>query len=161
VQGAVANAKLLVGGDANAGVELARTSLRMGPANPLAWDCLSLALLSSGALEEAHRHQMTANAIAARLPIRHFWDMGECLTSIVTGRHEQARRLEQSARAILAAFRPTLRYLTALAGARLNNVNGIGQRGFTPKFWRRSVPVSHRTASGSSVAPFIFRASAL
>jgi hypothetical protein len=117
VLAAAANAKVLIEGDVDAGLELARASLRMGPSNPFAWDSLSIALLGGGALEEAHRHQMTANTIAARSPIRHFWDMGACLTSVATGRFDQAQRLALSASALAPAFRPPLRYLTALHGA--------------------------------------------
>lgn len=117
VLAATANAKLLIDGDVVAGVEIARASLRMNASNPFAWDCLSIALLMNGAAEEAHRHQMWANQIAARYPIRHFRDMGAALTSVVTNRHEDALKLAQTAHAMAQSFRPPLRYLTALNGA--------------------------------------------
>jgi tetratricopeptide (TPR) repeat protein len=125
VLAACANARLLVQDDVNGGTELARASLRMNSANPFAWDCLSIGLLLNGALEEAHRHQLRANEIASRFPIRHFWEMGACLTSVVTGRNEQAVALASAASALAPAFRPPLRYLAALEAVRGNRSAAI------------------------------------
>ncbi len=114
VLAASANAKLLIDNDLEAGTKLARASLRMNAANPFAWDCLSIGLLMSGAHEEAHQYQLRANEIASRFPIRHFWEMGACLTSVVTRRTDDAIRLARSASALAPSFRPPLRYLAAL-----------------------------------------------
>jgi tetratricopeptide (TPR) repeat protein len=114
VLAASANARMLVTDDAAGAAQLAQSSLMMNPANPFAWDCMSIGLLVLDRLEEAHQHQRRANVIAARAPIRHFWDMGACLTSVVTGRYDEALRLAQSAAALVPTFRPPLRYLTAL-----------------------------------------------
>lgn len=113
-----ANASVLVAGDLETGVELARRSLDMNSANPFAWDCLSIALLMHGRPEEAHRHQLRACSLALRSPIRHFWDMGACLTSVVTGRFDLALQLARAASAMAPDFRPPLRYITALHAAR-------------------------------------------
>lgn len=114
VLAASSNARMLVTDDPAAAAQLAQSSLMMNPANPFAWDCMSIGLMSQGRLEEAHQHQKRANLIAARAPIRHFWDMGACLTSVVTGRYDEALRLAQSASALVPTFRPPLRYLTVL-----------------------------------------------
>lgn len=115
VLAAAANALVLIDGDMAAGIELARRSLAQNPANPFAWDCLSIGLLMEGKAEQAHDLQMRACTLAARSPIRHFWDMGACLTSVVTGRHEAALRLAQSASILMPEFRPPLRYMAALS----------------------------------------------
>jgi Flp pilus assembly protein TadD len=117
VLAACSNARMLVEGDLPAATELARSSLRMNPSNPFAWDCLSISMLLSGDREQAHQHQLRANVIAARSAIRHFWDMGVCLTSVATGRLDDALRMAQSASALVPSFRPPLRYLTALHAA--------------------------------------------
>ncbi|WP_284164725.1 hypothetical protein [Frigidibacter sp. SD6-1] len=118
VLSAAANSMVLVEDDLPAGVDLARRSLALNTANPFAWDCLSIALLMDGKAEEAHRLQMRACTLAARSPIRHFWDMGACLTSVVTGRHDAALRLAQAASVMVPDFRPPLRYMAALHAAR-------------------------------------------
>lgn len=113
-----ANSMVLVEDDIAAGIDLARRSLAQNSANPFAWDCLSIALLMDGKAEDAHRHQLRACALAARSPIRHFWDMGACLTSVVTGRHEAALHLAHAASVMVPDFRPPLRYMAALHAAR-------------------------------------------
>jgi hypothetical protein len=117
VLAACANARMLITRDLVASGAHAAASLRINPSNPFAWDCSSINLLLTGQSEAAHTHQMQANAIASRSPIRHFWDMGACLTSVATGRHDMALRMAQSAAALVPSFRPPLRYLTALHAA--------------------------------------------
>ncbi len=115
VLAAAANALVLVEGDTASGAELARRSLDRNPANPFAWDCLSIACLMEGRAREAHALQQRACAIAARSPIRHFWDMGLCLTSVVTGQYRQALQHAQAASILAPDFRPPLRYVAALS----------------------------------------------
>jgi len=115
VLAAAANALVLIEGDTASGAELARRSLDRNPANPFAWDCLSIACLMEGRAKEAHALQQRACAIAARSPIRHFWDMGLCLTSVVTGQHRQALQHAQAASILAPDFRPPLRYVAALS----------------------------------------------
>lgn len=110
-----ANALVLIDGDIASGVELARRSLALNAANPFAWDCLSIGLLMDGKAEGAHELQLRACTIAARSPIRHFWDMGACLTSVVTGRLDAALKLAHSASVLVPEFRPPLRYMAALS----------------------------------------------
>jgi hypothetical protein len=118
-----ANSLVLIEDDVASGVELARRSLALNSANPFAWDCLSIGLLMDGKAEEAHRHQLRACTLSARSPIRHFWDMGACLTSVVTGRFDAALHLAHSASVLVPDFRPPLRYMAAL-----HAVRGEGER---------------------------------
>lgn len=113
-----ANALVLIEDDVASGVELARRSLALNSANPFAWDCLSIALLMNGLPEDAHHHQIHACTLSARSPIRHFWDMGVCLTSVVTGRHDAALQLAHFASVLIPEFRSPLRYMAALFAAR-------------------------------------------
>lgn len=113
-----ANSLVLIEDDVASGAELARRSLALNSANPFAWDCLSIALLMDGKAEEAHRLQLRACTLSARSPIRHFWDMGACLTSVVTGRHDAALQLAHSASVLVPEFRPPLRYMAALFAIR-------------------------------------------
>lgn len=112
-----ANAHLLLDDDVPSGIELAQRAIHHNPANPFGWDALSIGLMMSGKVQEAHFHQLRAYAISARSPIRHFWDMGACLTSVAVGKLDQARRLAHSASILVPDFRPPLRYMAALNAA--------------------------------------------
>lgn len=116
VLAAAANAMVFLENDVSSGLELAERSLALNPANPFAWDCLSIARLMEGRAREAHQHQLTASRLAARSPIRHFWDMGLCLTSVVTGDLDSALKAAGSTSVLAPDFRPPLRYLAALSG---------------------------------------------
>ena len=101
------NARFLIDGNPSAGVGIAGSSLWIHAANPLAWDCLSIACLMSGAPEEAQRHQMRAKEIAAHVPIRHFRDMAARLTLVATARNDTVERAAESERVAAAdAYRP-------------------------------------------------------
>lgn len=112
-----ANAQLLIEDDVHAGLELARRAVSQNPANPFAWDAMSIGLAMSGRAQEAHLHQLRAFAISQKSPIRHFWDMGACLTSVATDKLEQARKLAHNASVMVPDFRPPLRYMAALDAA--------------------------------------------
>lgn len=109
-----ANAQLLIASDVLAGMELARRAVDLNPVNPFAWDALSIGLAMSGKPQEAHLHQLRAFAISQRSPIRHFWDMGACLTSVAAGKLDLARKLAHKAAVMAPDFRPPLRYMASL-----------------------------------------------
>lgn len=109
-----ANAHLLIQDDVHAGMEMARRAVDLNPANPFGWDALSIGLAMAGKPQEAHLHQLRAFAISQRSPIRHFWDMGACLTSVATGKLDLARKLAHNASVMAPDFRPPLRYMAAL-----------------------------------------------
>lgn len=112
-----ANAQLLIEDDVHAGLELARRAISQNPVNPFAWDAMSIGLAMSGKAQEAHLHQLRAFAISQKSPIRHFWDMGACLTSVATDKLDQARKLAHNASVMVPDFRPPLRYMAALDAA--------------------------------------------
>lgn len=118
VLSAASNARKLIEDDVAFGIELARRAMLLNPANPFAWDCLSIGLMMEGKFEALHRHQLHVGAISARSPIRHFRDIGAGLTSVVTGRLDEARRLAHSASVLVPDLRPPLRYMAALDGMR-------------------------------------------
>ncbi len=114
----VANTRLLMDEDVVAGQELARRSVELNPANPLAWDSLSTAKLYAGQMEAAHLLAVKAQHLGSSSPHKFWWDMGRCLTAALTGRAEEAMRMAEVSGALAPDFRPPLRYLTALYAAR-------------------------------------------
>lgn len=117
VLAAVANTRLVLDNDVNSCMELARRSVRLNPANPLAWDSLATAKLYAGDIGEAHALAVRAQKISSGSPFGHWWDFGRCLTAALTGRKAEALQLAEAAHALSPEFRPPLRYLTALYAA--------------------------------------------
>lgn len=138
-----ANAQLLIASDVHAGMELAQRAVGLNPVNPFAWDALSIGLAMSGKPQEAHLHQLRAFAISQRSPIRHFWDMGACLTSVATGKLDLARKLAHNASVMAPDFRPPLRYmatLDAIAGDRTAALQSVEKlRRLEPDFSLRQM----------------------
>lgn len=114
---AVANTRLVLDKDVNVCMELARRSVRLNPANPLAWNSLATAKLYAGDIGEAHALAVRAQKISSGSPFGHWWDFGRCLTAALTGRKAEALQLAEAAHALSPEFRPPLRYLTALYAA--------------------------------------------
>ena len=117
VVAAVANTRLVLDNDVNVCMELARRSVRLNPANPLAWNSLATAKLYAGDIGEAHALAVRAQKISSGSPFGHWWDFGRCLTAALTGRKAEALQLAAAAHALSPEFRPPLRYLTALYAA--------------------------------------------
>ncbi len=117
VVAAVANTRLVLDNDVSVCMELARRSVSLNPANPLAWDSLATAKLYAGDIGEAHALAVRAQKMSSGSPFGHWWDFGRCLTAALTGRREEALRLAEAAHALAPEFRPPLRYLTALYAA--------------------------------------------
>jgi tetratricopeptide (TPR) repeat protein len=117
VVAAVANTRLVLDKDVNVCMELARRSVRLNPANPLAWNSLATAKLYAGDIGEAHVLAVRAQKISSGSPFGHWWDFGRCLTAALTGRKAEALQLAEAAHALSPEFRPPLRYLTALYAA--------------------------------------------
>lgn len=117
VVAAVANTRLVLDNDVNVCMELARRSVRLNPANPLAWNSLATAKLYAGDIGEAHALAVRAQKISSGSPFGHWWDFGRCLTAALTGRKAEALQLAEAAHALSPEFRPPLRYLTALYAA--------------------------------------------
>jgi len=117
VLAACANMRLVLDEDINACLELARRSVRINPANPLAWDSLADAKLYAGDIGEAYALARRAQKISSGSPFGHWQDFGRCLTAALTGRRAEALRMAETAHALSPEFRPPLRYLTALYAA--------------------------------------------
>lgn len=130
VVASVANTRLVLDNDVNVCLELARRSVSLNPANPLAWNSLATAKLYSGEVGEAHALAVRAQKMSSGSPFGHWWDFGRCLTAALTGRKEEALRLAEAAHAMSPEFRPPLRYLTALYAAdeRFEDAWRVGQR---------------------------------
>lgn len=130
VVAAVANTRLVLDSDVSVCMELARRSVSLNPANPLAWDSLATAKLYAGDIGEAHALAVRAQKMSSGSPFGHWWDFGRCLTAALTGRREEALRLAEAAHALSPEFRPPLRYLTALYAAsdRPEDAYRVGQR---------------------------------
>jgi len=117
VVAAVANTRLVLDKDVNVCMELARRSVRLNPANPLAWNSLATAKLYAGEISEAHALAVRAQKMSSGSPFGHWWDFGRCLTAALTGHKTEALQLAEAAHALAPEFRPPLRYLTALYAA--------------------------------------------
>lgn len=118
VLAAVSNARIILDEDVIACQELARRSVELNPANPLAWDSLATAKLYAGQFEAAHLLAVKAQQLSATAPHKFWWDMGRCITAALTGRADEAMRMAEISGAQSPDFRPPLRYLTAMYAAR-------------------------------------------
>ncbi|MEM8802165.1 MAG: hypothetical protein AAGF55_06495, partial [Pseudomonadota bacterium] len=130
VVAAASNTRLVLDDDVNSCMQLARRSVSLNPANPLAWDMLATAKLYSGDIGEAHALAVRAQKMSSGSPFGHWWDFGRCLTAALTGQREEALQLAEKAHALSPEFRPPLRYLTALYAAeeRFEDAQRAGER---------------------------------
>lgn len=130
VVAAASNTRLVLDNDVNSCMQLARRSVSLNPANPLAWDMLATAKLYSGEIGEAHALAVRAQKMSSGSPFGHWWDFGRCLTAALTGQREEALQLAEKAHALSPEFRPPLRYLTALYAAdeRFDDAQRAGER---------------------------------
>ncbi|MGB3624921.1 MAG: hypothetical protein WA989_03780 [Henriciella sp.] len=114
VLAAVSYADFLVTGNIARGVELARRSLALNPANPFGWLSLCTANLHLGRSAEAHVDMMRARRIGALSPHRHWWEMACGLPATANSRIDEAIGRAKIAHALSPQFKPPLRYLIAL-----------------------------------------------
>lgn len=111
---AASNAQLFLLGDIVAAEEYARRAIALNPANPFAWDCLSMVSLYQGDRDAAHRLQRRARFIAGSSPQAHWFDMGCCLTATLKGQYTSALDFAHRSASVAPGFHPPLRYLIAL-----------------------------------------------
>lgn len=114
VLAAASNAAMILRADDVGGLEYAERSLKANPANPFAWDCLSVAALYHGKAERAHALQLKARRIASHTPFGHWFDMGCSMTATSSGLLEDAIAWARKSAAMSPSFHPPLRYLIAL-----------------------------------------------
>lgn len=105
-------------GKLEAGFELARQALHLGPTLPLAWESLGIAHAHAGEGDHAYRAALRAREFANHLPQTYYWDMVCALTATVSGRYDDAIRFAERARDLAPTFKPPLRYLIALYAER-------------------------------------------
>jgi len=115
---AIANANLVLDGNATAAHELSKLSVEINAANPFAWWALANAKLYSGEYENAYDAAKRAQRLSQHSPFRFWSDFQVSLIAAVTGRFEEAILFGELSAALAPNFRPPLRYLTALYSSR-------------------------------------------
>jgi tetratricopeptide (TPR) repeat protein len=109
-------AKILLNleGKTEGGLELALRAVRIGAANPLAWESLAVARAHLGQWSESYTAALRARDFAAALPQSYYWDALCCMVATGAGRYDEAIRFGERARDLAPTFKPPLRYLVAL-----------------------------------------------
>lgn len=110
----VANTRLFLFGDASAALEMADRAVSINAANAMAWWALSSARLYTGDAEKSYQDAMIGRYLAHRSPYRFWWDLQRFAAAMLLGKTDEAISLLESGAAQCEAFRPPLRYLTAL-----------------------------------------------
>ncbi len=114
----VANARLILENNLVESGELAKLSVEINPANPLAWWSLAHVQLYSGEVASAHAAAKMAQGLAAGSTLRFWTDFLMALIDAVTGRTDEAIRRAELSASLSTNFRPPLRYLIALYAMR-------------------------------------------
>lgn len=96
------------------GHELAERSLIYNPANPLGMAFLGRAKIYLGQLEEGYRQLTRARQVAGPGPHRYTIDFLCGVAAALSGRYEEAIRLQEISRAVAPSYRAPLRYLLVL-----------------------------------------------
>lgn len=110
---AIANANLVLDGNAIAAHELSKLSVEINAANPFAWWALANARLYSEDYDAAYDAAKRAQRLSQHSPFRFWSDFQVSLIAAVTGRLEEAVLFGELSAAMAPSFRPPLRYLTA------------------------------------------------
>ena len=108
------NALVALGQNIESCEEMARHSTELNPANPFAWDSLSIVGLYSGQLQKSHELAIKAASISRGAHHSFWWATGLAVSAASLGDLELAIRHAEKAQAQAPQFRPPLRYLTAL-----------------------------------------------
>jgi tetratricopeptide (TPR) repeat protein len=114
VTAAASRVAVILQGNVQGGLELARRAVEQGPTNPLAWNSLAGALVRAGQAAEAYRAARHLRHLAAGLPQTRLWDMVSCISAAATARVSEAIQFGEIARDLTPNFKPALRYLAAL-----------------------------------------------
>lgn len=93
---------------------LAERSVRLNPANPMAWWALSSASVYTSRPERAYDCAVRGRRLSALSPHRFWWNNQQFGASLVLGRLEEALHFCELAHAENPGFRPPLRYLIGL-----------------------------------------------
>ncbi len=117
VLAAVANSKMILDQDYLGGGELAKTSVKLNPSNPLAWWSLSNAHLHAEEYELGYLCAVQAQQLAEGTRLKFWGDFQRSLTAAIVNNPQEALRFGASPNALAPDFRPALRYLTVLNAA--------------------------------------------
>lgn len=93
---------------------LAQRSVRLNPANPMAWFALSSSSMYAGRSRESLRYAVKANMLAETSPHRFWWDSQIFAASMVLGLLPEALHFGRLCHVQNPKFRPPMRYLLAL-----------------------------------------------
>jgi len=114
VLAAVANARTNIELDFQAGLSLSLQSVKISPANPLAWWSYSNALQCVGKSKMAFRASLNAQALGDKTRFKFWCDFQVSVTAAMLGQVKEALHFGETAASFAPAFRPPIRYLTAL-----------------------------------------------
>ncbi len=111
---AIANARTNINRNFQAGLVLAKQSVTLNRANPLAWWSLSNALQCLGSTREAHVAAQNAQSLGSSTRLKHWTDFQLSLTASLSGDLNVAAHYGEFASALAPDFKPPLRYLAAV-----------------------------------------------
>lgn len=100
--------------DAELAAEFGQDATRINPANPLAWSSAANALISLKQVAQARPLAARALQIGRNAPFRFWWEMNSAAAEVMAGNCDKGLRHARIAHRLKPAFRPPLRYLTAL-----------------------------------------------
>jgi hypothetical protein len=96
-------------------LELAKQSVLINQANPMAWWSLSSANAYVGKTELSYANALTARNLALLSPNRFWWDNQAFGPALLLGHIDKAKEFAEAAYARNRSFRSTLRYLIAIS----------------------------------------------
>lgn len=97
-----------------AAFEMAERSIKLNPANPIGWTCLGMAECNLGRTAAGFRHTLHARELSGPTPFRFFVDAFACIAASMAGDVENAILLGEASHGVSPAFKPPLRFLSAL-----------------------------------------------
>ncbi|MEM9733402.1 MAG: hypothetical protein AAF903_07935 [Pseudomonadota bacterium] len=103
-------------GEVDRGLDLARFAIKANPNNPLALQSLAMAQGAADQGEDSYKTSQKSQKIVGHSPYSHWWNTCHALTCVATGRLEEALNLLETSIHSLPKFRPALRILLALYG---------------------------------------------
>ncbi|MEL7229350.1 MAG: hypothetical protein AAGK38_05515 [Pseudomonadota bacterium] len=109
--------KIMLFGEVDGGLTMARSAIAVNPNNAFALQSISMAQMAADDVETAYETSLRSQRIAGQSSHGHWWNTCHALTCLATGRFEEAVTLAEMAMRRMPAFRPPLRALLALYGA--------------------------------------------
>lgn len=110
----LANARLILAGDAMACDTLSRMSVELNPANPLGWWSRAFSFLYSGRPNEALAASEKGYLLARGSPFRFWWEMQTALSATAAHKFDRAIMAAERSAVMGTDCRPSMRYLVGL-----------------------------------------------